>query len=677
MNQSSKIIRLLSTFVILFAVVAFLMTKVNSLVLNISPTDTSKNEHSFKLSLQLTSIKENNITPVFNGQNWLYLIKTVNIYDYNGKQVLTVNTNKTINVQHLSSIIKTKLPRMIKVSISNSEVISNSLYIVSIISYSASVTMLLMLFFYGVLCLSKLLKRAVIKTVKEFKIEENDNQNKYMYIGFILLFVGLIVLSFSYLAFTNFKSVFFNADVLFLPAIMQDLFHGGSIFNWSFSVSTFFFPDYLLILIPYLITKNNTIMFLLYFNLQLLLFFYLVQMLFRVYFSKVKSIYFSGWVSFLCAITATIPFEQTNVYKIQLLPLFHFGAFLILLMLLNLLLRVFRSDQHKPLYYLAVFIISTVGTLSDSFVILWFVLPGILSLMIIHVFGVKKIKIPCFLMTGSFIGGLSGVYLLKFFHINSRGGVHFIQFKFADIMKQVFFAVSFIKDLGVVFLLLVLFFIATIMALTVIVKIPKSSNLLKFILTFYVVSTIIIISVQFFAQNLGFQARYDLNILFIPVVLMVPVLYYFLSANQLSALFICLLIIPFIKIMQAKVLLSEYYPESVVCVDKLLKPYDIHNGIANYWDARFFTFLSRSNLKINAVNGTTLTAAEALEPLKIPTNYDFALINSNPGDKLPDYYLNESMIYKINGKPLRRLTNCKDTIILIYKKNGLRINNRD
>ena len=58
MNQSSKIIRLLTTFVILFAVVAFLMTKVNSLVLNIIPVDTSKNEQSFRLSFQLTNIKD-------------------------------------------------------------------------------------------------------------------------------------------------------------------------------------------------------------------------------------------------------------------------------------------------------------------------------------------------------------------------------------------------------------------------------------------------------------------------------------------------------------------------------------------------------------------------------------------------------------------------------------------
>ena len=86
------------------------------------------------------------------------------------------------------------------------------------------------------------------------------------------------------------------------------------------------------------------------------------------------------------------------------------------------------------------------------------------------------------------------------------------------------------------------------------------------------------------------------------------------------------------------------------------------------YDALFF--YERIDVFVNPTLKTQATR-NSTDPLKIPTNYDFALINSNPGDKLPDYYLNESMIYKINGKPLRRLTNCKDTIILIYKNSFL------
>ena len=674
MNKSNKIIKLLIIFVVLFTTVSFFITKVSSVVLNISPTDSSKNEQPFKLLFQLTGVNEHKNMPVFNGQNWLYLIKSINIFDYKDKKTITLNTNKTINVQHLNSIIIAKLPQNIKVSLVNSDMMrNNSLGIVSIISYSALVTLLMILFFYSILSLFRLLKRTTIKIIDKFTIEDNENPKKYMYLGFLLLLVSLILLSFNYLAYTNIKAMFFNADILFLPAIMQDIWQGGSFCNWSFSVSTFFFPDYLLFLVPFLVTTKITLMFLLYLNLQLVLFFYLVQVLFKIHFSRVKSIYLAGWVIFLCSILAIIPFEQTYVYKIQLFPLFHFGAFLLLLMLLNLLLRTFNSNQNKSLYYLTIFIISALGALSDSFIIIWFVIPSIISLIAVYVVEERKIKWPCISISWCFIG----IFILSCFHINSRGGVHLVQFKLAAIMKQVFLAVVFIKALWLISIIFIILWIAVLIALISIIKTSKSSHVLKFILTFYCISAVIIFSAQFFAQNLGFEVRYNLNVLFLSIIIIVPLLCRFLKANQLVALFILLAFIPFFKIKQAKFSLKEYYPANVACVDQSLKHFDVHNGIANYWDARFYSSLSKNNLKIYAVNGVTLKAFEALEPIKIKSNYDFAIINTNPGDKLPAYYLNESKMYEINGNPIQRLIDCKDLIILIYKKNGLRINNSD
>ena len=596
----------------------------------------------------------------------------------NGSDRINFNINKTINLEHLNSIITYKFPKMIKVGVDDSELNSNRLAISSIIYYSTFLTLSIILISCGLYLILMLLNKTVIYVINRFKVSDSNSQNSYKYVGLVLLFVSLFLVSFNYIAYPEFKSIFFNADELMFTGLMKFLSHDGSISNWIFSPGLYFFPDYILAFLSYVLTKNVTVMFLIYLNLQMLLFFYLLQMLYSNFWDINKSIYYAGYCILICVGLAILPFENTSLYQLELFGFFHFGAFLVELMLLNLLFKIYDNNQKKSLgYYSLGFIISAAGVLSDRFIIIWFLIPSIITLAVLYIVGVKNLKSLFIFMCSITFGSFLGILLFGFVSVNTRGGMSLIQLSMGSFIKQFIIMIFYIKGLGLLWIILILFLIAVGISIHMISRNKYFKILIKYSLLFYFISTIIIFLFEFFVPNLRFSTRYSLPVFFIPIFIITPILCRFLKQYQLITLFILILLIPACNKSKAKFSLDSYYPELARCIDSDLSPYDAHKGIANYFDSRLYSVISKQDLDIYAVDGAILKGFLEEEPITIPLNYDFAIINTNPPSSLPLWILNENLIYKINGQPIKRLTNCKDTIILIYKKNGLRINNRD
>jgi hypothetical protein len=268
-----------------------------------------------------------------------------------------------------------------------------------------------------------------------------------------------------------------------------------------------------------------------------------------------------------------------------------------------------------------------------------------------------------------------GLLLLKYFHINSRGGAHFIPFTSGAIFKQIFLAIFFIKDIWLIALISSIFWIAILINTIISIQEHKQQELI-FIYIFYLVGVLTIFIVELIAQNLGFASRYMLPSFIFPIIILVPFICQQINYYQLNTFLIIVLFIlyPKIRPLLNKISFTQYYPDTVSCVDQSLKPYGIYNGIAQYWDARFYTMLTKNNLHVYAVDGSTLKQFEELSPTIIPQNYDFVLINTNPPDQLPAYLINQARLYKLNGRPIKTIQKCSNIQILIYPKNSIHLN---
>jgi hypothetical protein len=115
--------------------------------------------------------------------------------------------------------------------------------------------------------------------------------------------------------------------------------------------------------------------------------------------------------------------------------------------------------------------------------------------------------------------------------------------------------------------------------------------------------------------------------------------------------------------------LSErLYPIEISCVDDALEKEGLRNGIAQYWDAKYFQQFSRLNLNIAQY-------LENLEEMKWITSkryfrarYDFAIISE---DAEPTYKISFETLSKLNGAP-KQVVSCGNRTLYIYGKDKLR-----
>jgi hypothetical protein len=113
---------------------------------------------------------------------------------------------------------------------------------------------------------------------------------------------------------------------------------------------------------------------------------------------------------------------------------------------------------------------------------------------------------------------------------------------------------------------------------------------------------------------------------------------------------------------------ERLYPDEISCVDDALEKEGLRNGIAQYWDAKYFQQFSRLNLNIAQY-------LENLEEMKWITSsryfrsrYDFAIISE---DAEPTYKISSETLSKLNGAP-KQIVMCGNRSLYIYGKDKLR-----
>ncbi|MCB1770122.1 MAG: discoidin domain-containing protein, partial [Candidatus Competibacteraceae bacterium] len=109
---------------------------------------------------------------------------------------------------------------------------------------------------------------------------------------------------------------------------------------------------------------------------------------------------------------------------------------------------------------------------------------------------------------------------------------------------------------------------------------------------------------------------------------------------------------------------SVFYPPVMECLDRNLHTRRLKNGIGNYWDAKYFTMLSRYNLKITQVRDKDILLYHWISNFewykRFPPN--FIILNTKMSD--PHLFIEEDVIKKF-GYPNDRFE-CLNRIVLIY-----------
>lgn len=187
---------------------------------------------------------------------------------------------------------------------------------------------------------------------------------------------------------------FYNSDAISIPAMYKDLVSGYSLRGWFFGPAPSLFPDLPLYAIIRFLTGNLHLAIMGYGVVQILLlilsFGYLSDKVFEPRRSLQTLIVLAGIVLCLCLSTG-----QCNIFLPILLNSFHFGAVLLLVFSLILVVQIIQcgSDTKKALLYSGILlVVSPLILVSDAIYLVQFLIPVLLSLLLLFLFSMISAK---------------------------------------------------------------------------------------------------------------------------------------------------------------------------------------------------------------------------------------------------------------------------------------------
>lgn len=187
---------------------------------------------------------------------------------------------------------------------------------------------------------------------------------------------------------------FYNSDAISIPAMYRDLVSGYSLRGWFFGPAPSLFPDLPLYTIIRFLAGNLHLAIMGYGVVQILLlilgFVYLSNKVFEPRRSLQALIVLAGTVLCLCLSTG-----QCNIFLPILLNSFHFGAVLLLVFSLILVVQIIQcgSDTKKALLYSGILLVlSPLILVSDAIYLVQFLIPVLISLLLLFFFAMISAK---------------------------------------------------------------------------------------------------------------------------------------------------------------------------------------------------------------------------------------------------------------------------------------------
>jgi hypothetical protein len=552
------------------------------------------------------------------------------------------------------------------------------------------------------------------------------------------------------------RYAFYNSDALYIPALYRDLFSQYSIFGWTPPSVPYFFPDIPLYFIINFLVGNFHWAIVLYGIVQSLLWIIGVIHLSNKIFTPRKSIQalivFGGIVLFLLFSVGKCP-----AFLPMFLSEYHFGAALILIFSLSLVVQILKCgvNTNKTVRsYIALFILSTLTIASDAIYVVQFLMPVLLSLLLLFLVSMISTKHLLYLyisLTPSIpIAGWIGRSLLIFRKSQPhhkitlaeiiaralRASREILQWAenlwfshtlllifqivwiafvvislillFLSLRKALKERATRLKDAnamvvaglfvlgisaivafhvigGAEWIFWVAFLLVSILVWGLSIKHPAKTHDEKtrdagftLFVSFFLFSMIINIASALFVG--GSEPRYFLPTMLFPLFFGWPfliarykrILLFFDNRYAMSALVVSVFLLSFwlgvlpnFKNISALSNLGDYYPDLVKCLDENAKARNLHNGLSQYWYAKYITMLSKSNLHVVQVvqAGGGLFFDHWINNLNWYNN-DFEFVIA---DEIGMRAIYESFIVGGFGKPAETFS-CEGKKVLVYNR---------
>lgn len=498
------------------------------------------------------------------------------------------------------------------------------------------------------------------------------------------------------------------ADLIYVEALYKDLFIDSYPLNgWLLSKAPYFFPDWFLFFVirsfssHYLLAYAGTVIA----NLFLLVAGFLLI---------IKSISELSWKE-----SAIISFFWSAVFLLLLpdagtgygpqtiiLPVYHSGALICGVFMLTLWLQSLKEPK-RILLLSALFLLSTLSTVSDHWWIIWFGVPILLTNFLFVYFENKKIikslKDPVFIciLSGILLGELISqiIKYAKLFNFsdvpiggNSNAGLNFI--------RDLWTMHSATPLIGILFFIMILIFIKFLFPLKNSFKVhgilffDKLTKQQKMLFGLICICLISYLTTAAPIVILGlwekWNYRYIHNFIYIPWMLVGTFLAIYFKNNVLNFYTSTMLVVSpflsaaFIFFNSSEIVKRETFiwtePLShfhTVCIDKTADLMGFDRGLSQYWDAKANTYLSRNNQRINQFDNH-------LRPLHWMNNLYWYSTNKSEINNLPvfDYVVShignddfEKTLFEKVGLPSFTIP-CDSMYVMVYEGDKKRVLNK-
>lgn len=453
-----------------------------------------------------------------------------------------------------------------------------------------------------------------------------------------------------------------NADALYLNVLFENLSNGGSIADWHLTPAPYFFPDYLVFSLPFILFQETSLRITSNAIMQILL----VALAF-------------GWTLRNAGFENSFRLGGVAGLTLTLLSLFaggpwaysmisahHFGVILTGLLILPFFMKHLSLGKAFSVNGLAVFLLAGFIGLSDKISVPQIILPLTVAMLVWKLLS-KSLNVPALIaallpLCGALFGMFSYPIIVSFDKsAHTKVTVSFTQLEsyLTHLPEQPFFL-----HLSVFFLVIA----CVCLICSYVLFSPKRRDDFKILLIFFFCFSIIgNVSSMFLLDGIALSSRYFIPTFVFPILMPLILIgsFAYISNIFLTGLITITLIslISFQNVQPNST--KDRRLNDIACIDKHIYGRKLKKGASSYWDAKEFQSYSRHDLTM-AQYTSKLEKYEWITANSFYSiTYDFVIVSDRRG---VDYKLDIDAIRSRNECILKS-QQCH-TLTLLTCENG-------
>ncbi len=503
------------------------------------------------------------------------------------------------------------------------------------------------------------------------------------------LVVGIAVALLVYYttSYLPFEGIVYNADALYLPALYRDLAAGNSFAAWNLPPASFLFPDTLLFFLVSAVTPTFHAAIVAFGVSQYLLFALGLMLLARQTLPPAYGFARYGLVALMGLLFLALIDELEFYSQLMFLSVHHFGVALLVPFVLTLLVQSISPSRAPTWPVGALAILSFLAGASDGIYLIQVTGPLVVALGVLFWLNVldgrRTFLLSGVLLAASLLGALAIRLVLpqSDLVIGYLTRFHLAYFALLQLLGYLAGAWS---ATPLHFFLAAGFLLGCALGLWRSVRQqrrgdPSAADAPRILLTtFFLASTAA--SVLFITGFGLFLDRHALRY-FLPLLIFsgfwgwpfVLELSKAVSPQVLrAAVPVAILLVAGLAAQTARQqptrnpLANAHYPAYVQCIDEHARRLDLHEGIAQFWQARPLTLLGRSDLHVAQVNRDLSPYRWVNSSADFEIAPQFAVIDQSLPAEHPER-LDESLLVERFGEPDATFQ-CEQSKILVYTR---------